>query len=80
MPKQQQQTTGQNQADYWQRYGDSWVQWAIKQGYMPAPGQQQQPGQGEQQPRRLDAYDDRMNRYDAVAQFEADYWKRCVMT
>ena len=74
------QAVGQKQADYWQRYGDSWTQWAIQQGYMPAPGQQpQQDGQGqqgEQQPRRLDAYDDRMGRYQAIGQSQGDYWQR----
>ncbi len=82
----QYEAVGNQQADYWNKYGNGWAQWAARQGYVPPPqpataegeGQQQQQQQQEGQGRRLDAFDARMNRYDAVKQAEADYWSRCV--
>ena len=53
------------------RYGDGWTQWAIKQGYMPAPKPEEAAAKQQRVrdddgytdvPRRLDAFDDRMDR------------------
>jgi hypothetical protein len=70
--------------------GQAWLDWAVQKGYMPPPEGPGEPqggsdavapktkgGKGEYQgSRRLDAFDDRMARYEAIGQFETEYWKK----
>eukprot|EP00624_Nannochloropsis_granulata_P000211 evm.model.NODE_1078_length_28648_cov_26.849100.4 len=66
--------------------GQAWVEWAQRQGYMPTPENppEEQPEvvaaeEGEKEgttSRRLDAFDDRMARYEAIGKFEEQYWKK----
>lgn len=77
-----------NYGNSWQGKGNSmgqgWVDWAQRQGYMPQPAAAAggnggaapavPAGPGQQQ-RRLDAFDDRMARYEAIGKFEENYWK-----
>ena len=73
-----------NYGNSWQGKGNSmgqgWVDWAQRQGYVPQPaaaaggnGGAAPAGPGQQ--RRLDAFDDRMARYEAIGKFEESYWK-----
>jgi len=64
--------------------GQAWVEWAQRQGYMPSPKEEPEVvaavgGEGGKEgatSRRLDAFDDRMARYEAIGKFEEQYWKQ----
>ena len=84
---------GEWEAAYWKQYAQGWAKWSQDKGYAPsAPsnadafkaafaGEEEDRERDNQQQRRLDAFDDRMDGYkakadyyQAVGEWEKQYW------